>query len=394
LWRNHPRVVSLFPGGAYYESVQGAGESMLDRLVTYLCADKTVPAFEGWSKTEAQQIVQYIPAAVAMAAVQLVGGGALASLYAARLANVAMLAVCAYFALKMARRYRGAIILTALLPLSVYMAASCSYDAFLLWWLLLLLGRLFKDEFTGRDLAWVTAALSCILMTKPLYFPLALLVLLVPKDRWRVRIPRWGVILLLAAAGGAAYFLPLVYAALVPNTVQALPDLAGVNTSAQIRYILTNPLRFLMVVLVDGYMNGFYMDDFGLFGWLDVNTVFTGLLTPMLFLLIGLLYADRSRRYKKTDWLVYAAALVLTYGLIVSGFYCAWSTLGSTSILGVQARYFIPVACCVTGLISAAAAPAVDIRLSDSRRDGTALSLCAGVSILAAAELFLAYYLI
>ena len=89
-------------------------------------------------------------------------------------------------------------------------------------------------------------------------------------------------------------------------------------------------------------------------------------------------------------YLFFAILAALCYAITVTGFYCACSTLGSTSILGVQARYLIP---CLPALAALGSIAAEQAGLGSSallRRDELiSLWLCFGSGLLAGAELFL-----
>ena len=77
-------------------------------------------------------ILPMLPQALAIFAARTLGGSALCCLYAARLANLAGYAFWCWLALKNCRRYKPVFLAMMLLPLSLFMAASCSYDAMLL----------------------------------------------------------------------------------------------------------------------------------------------------------------------------------------------------------------------------------------------------------------------
>ena len=189
----------------------------------------------------------------------------------------------------------------------------------------------------------------------------------------------------------------MLYAALLSNVPPTIYP-AGVNIAAQARYILANPLRYLLTAAVDGYQNLFYWNASGLFGWLDADARLTDLLVPVLFLACCGLYGGDAAGRKKGDLWLSAGLSLLLYGLVVTGFYCTWSTLGSTSILGVQARYFLPAVPLVFLLVSSACGRAVRFTApagakdAAAARDALCIFLCFGAAVLAAAELSLVYY--
>ncbi|MBQ4093970.1 MAG: DUF2142 domain-containing protein, partial [Oscillospiraceae bacterium] len=195
--------------------------------------------------------------------------------------------------------------------------------------------------------------------------------------------------------GLALYLGTLLYAKLFAFGLGRGEQLAGVNISGQVKYVLQNPLRYLAVLLVDGYQNCFYLDETGLFGWLSVPTVLTPYFAPMGATAVSLLGAQRAKLgRKKGDWLCFGSLFVLCYVVTVTGFYCASSTLGSTSILGMQARYLIPCLPALAGLGSLLGAK-LGVGSDELLRhdEDVSLWLCFGTGLLAGAELFLKFFL-
>ena len=214
-----------------------------------------------------------------------------------------------------------------------------------------------------------------------------------------MRLTRFRVLVLLLAAAAAVYAGTLLYADWFMRGIQPVGNPDGVNVAAQIRYVLSNPVRYALTMAVDGYMNAFYLDSLGLFGWLDANAALTGLLAPALVIIVAAFYADESPLRPKADRWIFGGTALLVYAVVVTGFYCTWSTLGSTSILGVQARYFIPILPCVCGALSAVFGgklrfvPSAGAGDSALQRDSIVTGLCAAASMLGAFELGLLYFL-
>ncbi|MEA4911243.1 MAG: DUF2142 domain-containing protein [Oscillospiraceae bacterium] len=384
------RLIDAFPG-KFYDDVQQTGKGSVAAAIRGYLADPGAAGSET-CRTSVQLLLPYVFSALGIALARLLGANALLCLYAGRAMNALVFAVCVYFSVRMTARRRGALLLTALLPLTLYMAASVSYDSMFLSACVLYLGFMLKDAFSRRDLLLSAFAFGVMIMIKPIYLPLALLYFGIPKDQLRVRLPRAGVLLALLAAGGVFYGLAMGYADLfnVGIPPSGVPD--GVDIAAQVRYVLKNPIRYALVLLVDGWQNSFYLTGFGTFGWLDVTAPLTTLLSPALLVAVAALYADEPSAVRREP-LLHAVTLLLGYGVIVTGFYATWSTLGSTSILGVQSRYFIPFLPLLAALLSRAFGGALRYERGAARRDAVCTALCGGAAVLSAAELFTMYFL-
>lgn len=386
-----------FPAEFYHNVQSRGGGNILPRIIGYWRALDTPYSGEAYT-TPLQLLFPYFPSAVGIAVARLFGANALICLYAGRLCNVAVFALCAYFALKWAARGRGALIALILLPLTLYVVASNSYDSMLLSCAVLFFGLLFKEDLRRRDLLLILLAFGFIVAVKPIYLTLAPLLFTIPKEQLAaLKTRRVALFFVALGVGLLAWGGTMLYAEVFRYGIQPLPKLDGVDVQAQIMYVLKNPLRYLMVLLVDGYMNSFYITSFGLFGWLDVFAPFASLATPILLVVIGALYADQSGRGNNAgNWWV-LLSLVLSYVVMVTGFYCSWSPLGGTSILGVQARYLLPVVPCAVLLLSRALSPLLRFRhtapAQAGLRDAVAVYLCFAVSLLSACEVAVTYFL-
>ena len=93
-----------------------------------------------------------------MALARLFGFGALGCLYGGRLMNLLVYTLLCYAALRSAKKCRPAFLAVMLLPMSLYMGASLSYDAVLLACYYLMLALLTCPEWDSRTAAAYTAA--------------------------------------------------------------------------------------------------------------------------------------------------------------------------------------------------------------------------------------------
>ena len=381
-----------FKGQFYLEKHEKGLATTISQISMLLTTDATSYKSD-YCHSDIQLLLPYIPAAIGIGIVRLVGGNALFCLYAARLMNVAVFAICAYLALKNAARYRGAIILAALLPLTLFMAATTSYDSMFLSAFILMFGLICKNNFRQWDLLAVVALFSVMISIKPIYFPLAFLILTIPKSEYKPKTNKISALLLILGFGAIVYLGSLIYADLFASNIPPTVYLDGVDKLSQIKYVLSNPVRYAMVMVVDGYLNSFYLNTFGDLGALDVHCILTNLLSPVLVVVVAALYADTAKRYKKSDAVIFSVITVASYAIIVTGFYAMWSTLGSTSILGVQSRYFITLVPLLAALISKALSKAISFNLGDRSRDNATIAICGGLSFVAAFEMFARYFL-
>ncbi len=293
--------------------------------------------------------VSYLPQAAGIALARWLGAGALVLLYAARLANLLAATVLIALALRRLPSYPWLLAMLALTPMALFLRASASADAlstaaaFLLAATVARLAWGQEEQGRWRDVAVLTACSTGLCLSKPVYVPLALLVLLIPAARFPEG--RRGMVLLVhGAVTAAAFTLALATAGAVDVSIR--PD-APVDADRQIEDALAHPLRVAGILTEDYLHHGrrYVAQIVGQLGWLDVN-----LPRPLLWgyaLVLGLLtLLDTRREVAVSPW--QRALLVLlalaTLVLVSASQYAGWTPYGADYVEGIQGRYFIPLA--------------------------------------------------
>lgn len=119
------------------------------------------------------------------------------------------------------------------------------------------------------------------------------------------------------------------------------------NARAQKDFILSNPAQYLEILIATIVkFSGLYLISFvGLFGWNDTGLpgfmVFLSLLMPFIALLVDRNGSIRIRWHQK---LILLAIFLVCMAIIETGLYLYSNLAGAKYIIGVQGRYFIPVA--------------------------------------------------
>ena len=245
-------------------------------------------------------ILPFLPGALGMALARLFGLGALGCLYGGRLVNLLAYTALCYAALRSAHKCRPAFLCIMLMPMSLYMGASLSYDATLLGCYYVMLALLTRDEWNDKTALFY--ALACVFAngTKP-YINLLWVVLpfVVRRSEWKVRFSR-AVYAVLTAAGALALTLGVEqYGTLLRHNYGAIARQGGttVNGGAQLLFVLKNPLRYIAVLLGTLYENDGFLGQLGLFGWKDMPIAFISITAPPVLLAAAIavpLVTDRS----------------------------------------------------------------------------------------------------
>ena len=291
-------------------------------------------------------ILPFLPGALGMALARLFGLGALGCLYGGRLVNLLAYTALCYAALRSAHKCRPAFLCIMLMPMSLYMGASLSYDATLLGCYYLMLALLTRDEWNDKTALFY--ALACVFAngTKP-YINLlwVVLPLILRKSEWKVRFSR-AVYAVLTAAGALALTLGVEqYGTLLRHNYGAIARQGGttVNGGAQLLFVLKNPLRYIAVLLGTLYENDGFLGQLGLFGWKDMPIAFISITAPPVLLAAAMLCTAQTDTLgrRRMGWLG-VFGLVYAVGAMTA-MYITYTPVGMVRIVGLQTRYFLPV---------------------------------------------------
>lgn len=348
-------------------------------------------AAEPWSFV----LLPYAAAAPAMALARLLGFAALGCLYAGRIANLAVYTLLCWAALRRCRAGRPLFAAVMLLPMSLYLAASLNYDSILLGCYYFAATYFFDRTMTRRGLAAFLAVFCVMNAFKPWINLLWLAVLLfIPRGGWQARLKKWQ-----AALAGAALvvlisrFIDWYGAAFRSNFGQIGRQMAEADMLGQFRFVLSNPLRYLAVLMGTLYENDFYLDKLGVFGALDLPVTMLNFLCPLaLCAAIALAAPQRDALRLRRAGGLGVWALVYSVGALTA-MYITWTPVGMVRIIGFQARYLLPAILVggagLSGLAGRVLAPAGDA----ARRERIALALAGALGVLGALLLWQHYFI-
>ncbi len=312
-----------------------------------------------------QFFLGYLPAALIINLFQLLHTNVLALLYGGRIINLLVYTLCAFFAIKIAPRYKLFFGVIAIAPMALYIAASYNGD-YLTYGLSLLLAAMFTRFYfqknfviTYKQIIWFSIICAVICMVKYYFLPLSLLLLVIPAARFASKKTKWlGALLCIAITSVAAFGIfglqqYEIAQAGGSSAVGSGVNEMGANVGQQISFMLhhlTSAGAIMIRAFVDnasGYLNQLFT-----FGWLSVSVpnVFVFLYVGFLAL-AGLVYSKYENntegivetKHTTVNKLGVLIILLLAYSATNILLYLIWNAVGSNSIVGVQGRYFIPL---------------------------------------------------
>ena len=331
--------------------------------------------------TAAYSPVAYLPQAAGILAGRLLRLPPILIFYLGRLVNLFIWLGLAFLALRVTPLYAWVLMALALLPMSLFQAASTSPDSLLNALSLLYIAGALRLAYNPgckasfQQVVLLSLAFCLLSAIKPAYLLLAGLFLLVPAKFFASRL-RW-------ALAGAW----LLSAGAAPIVLWQLLTKGGVNLTAnsspadQIRFLQAFPLDFLRIVWQSSAAQAAHQWELfvGVLGWLDTPLPGWVYIVALLLLIFAALsdhtpQVSLSLRAKICSFLIFIGTW---FGIFIL-FFVTWTPAGAPQIEGVQGRYFIPVGALLF-------LPFYNQRLHPPR--GWQLIICAGSAILLAAAL-------
>jgi len=290
----------------------------------------------------------YLPQAASIRLARLWDAPPIAYVYLGRLANLALYVALGLAALRMAPAHRWTLLLLALTPMSLSLAASLSADAATNGLALLFLAAVLRECVPAPQPGRVRWPLLCLLaallgLAKQSYWPLAGLVLLIPTARFGSARRRAagcaGVVLAALLTWGA--WLGLLGRLDLPVVV------AGADPKAQMRFLLESPLAYAAILGATVWdMAPVWGQTYvGVLGHLDTPLpawLYAAWAPAVLALALfdGGAASPIGRAQRGVLLGVAAATFLVTLTLV----YVAWNPLRQSPMGGIQGRYFIPFA--------------------------------------------------
>ena len=220
--------------------------------------------------------------------------------------------------------------------------------------------KIIEREVTDRSLAAFLAVFLVMNTIKPWINLLWLAALwCVPRKNWQPRLRRWlAVLLALAAAVCISRFVDWYGAAFRSGYPEIGRQMADADMLGQLKFVLSNPLRYAAVVVGTLYENRLFLGQLGVFGALDLPIELVNLLSPLALGLGAVLSVPQPGQMtlRRTAGLGLWAAVYAVGAM--TAIYITWTPVGMVRVIGLQARYFLPafllLGAALAGLLSRA----------------------------------------
>ena len=260
--------------------------------------------------------------------------------------------IIVFFAIRIIPVYKNVLMLVALAPMSLYQAASITYDtlcnattflimAFFIKWLLQ------KEKISTRELWWFCFAFTIQVFSKSGYFFIPLLTLMIPAEKFGFSYSKIKLLVLFAAIIMIPKFTWGVYInSLHFDGGKPLQSDYLFSPSQNLAYHLKNIPGMISDLVANVLSQGknWMIGGIGRFGY-SYTPLPGGLILFYVLILLTMASVDHDNNFKLTRMQRVISFFILLASLaaIIVGLYLTISPVGARVIFGAQGRYFIPI---------------------------------------------------
>lgn len=262
-----------------------------------------------------------------------------------RLGNFIISTVLCYLAIKITPKFKKIFSILAILPIFLQQAVGIDMDYLTNAVVFLFIANIFKYRFLEeleiklKDILILLVLQIAIGLCKFGYFPMLLLVLMIPTSKFKNK--KAAIIFKVSLI-----ILPVIISCMANFTAVSNPNQS--NDKYTIGTVFSNPINsaiiciktFILRLPVDTFVeliNGF--------GWSTKyhSNVALWTLASIMIILLFIDNNEDSLEFKKKDRIIMLIAWALVYLILYGVAFTEWTSINSTTIMGLQSRYFFPV---------------------------------------------------
>ena len=293
----------------------------------------------------------YLPGSIIYNALKTVGVSFSLRFNLVRIVSIIMYAMIFTYAIKIAKKYKLLLFVTGLIPEGLFIASNYNYDAFIFSFSILgfvsFINMLNSEKVGTKDLITFVISITLASLTKVIYGPLFLLLFLIPNNKFsstRTAKLIKGMILLITFFVMSTFLIPVLFSNVSMNDSRGG---SNVNIAMQIKYIINNPVSSCLLFFKNIFGNYFSYtvssNSLLFFAYRGSNN------SELYFLIVtAFIFAFLEACQEKNNSKIFSKFFIeLIVFCIISGtwliLYLTFNNVGSSSIGGVQPRYFMPL---------------------------------------------------
>lgn len=289
--------------------------------------------------------ISYIPQVFGVIVGKVLRASPIVILWMGRLANLLMYIILVFLAIKIipTEKWKSVIMIIALFPMSLNLAATLSPDTTILGVTLLAIAYALYLKFNVKTIKLKHIFLLSILFMVPtvckiVYFPLFLLFFILPKEKFTTKTNR--LISFLGMLG--IVFIPY----LILNKLVSFGDYAiaiRTNMTEQILFAASS-LSGLVKTGINtfyGEISKYFFEMIG--GWNTINIISIIIFIVLLLVTFGKYEENENYKFNLKDKIICTVIIVIEILGVLAAMYLGWTQARQTVIEGVQGRYFLPI---------------------------------------------------
>jgi len=289
--------------------------------------------------------ISYIPQVVGITIGRILELSPIIILWLGRITNLLAYIALIFIAIKImpSEKWKCIIMIIGLFPMSMNLAATVSPDTVIVGFTLLAISYGMNLKFKAEKIGLKQISLLAILCMIPtvckiVYFPLALLVLMLPKDKFENKAKRTISYVLTAII----VFIPYI----LLNKLVGLGDYAiaiRTNMMEQCLFTISDIVRDFGIAINTMY------SEFSLYlfemigGWNTIELISIIILGILLFEMFIKSEDGEKYQFTKKDKIICSIICLIEILGVIAAMYLGWTQAKQTIVEGVQGRYFLPV---------------------------------------------------
>ena len=361
---SHGKIISSKLEETSYKVFYGKGDSR---------SNNTYISFSGQNYEKAQSLhapvntipsVYFLPA-TGITVARIMGLNSIYLVLFGRMANLILFILFGTLGIYFLPKFKEFIFLVSLLPTTIELAASYSYDAVMISSMIFFVSYVFflaheKEEFDIKDLVIISLIAGLVLPCKMVYFPMLLMLFSIPLYKFKFRgkvdgkIKKENIAFFLTSA--VVVLLSWVFAMYLVNR-STVVGYSTSNTSSlewageesyTIGYLLHNKLKavklFYNTLLLQ--LEYYHKTMFGAYlGHADdvVGIPYIGFLVLNIGMIFSVFGEAKEKQLLVKERVLTGISIFFVIFLVLLSMLIAWTPISSEFIEGVSGRYFIPV---------------------------------------------------
>lgn len=306
---------------------------------------------EAYTEAQAYPGILYIFSGLGMLLGETIGLNIILTMYLARICNFIFFLVLAYYAVKKIPFGKLMLSVYLLTPMVLQQAASISPDSMIngiaIFFIAYILYLAFKAErMCKTEIVMILGISAFLAVAKVVYMPLVFLLLLLISNKNITKKQKLIVIvgsITIAVLLGASWYL---YQTRYQDEREYVKQ-RNIDSIEQIKNIIAHPLGYVKTLKNTAEKMGktYLLDLVGAsLGWQDIKISNLTIMFALFLILISGWFEKNEIAFntkQRIGTLVIALGTIL---LVFTALYISWTEVGAGIVVGVQGRYFIPVA--------------------------------------------------